>query len=455
MYELLIILSKYLFLFYIIYFLLQSIKIILTRQNMLKSDIKRCISKQYVILIMFHITAFSILSFNSETNSFKPETLLVYFFGMLLFIISHIVIKFTYPRSDKLIWNSIFFLCGTGLVMLQRLNPELAQKQLVWLFSGFLITFLMPFALNFIKDLSKLKYLYLGLSILMLVLTFFFGETEHGAKNWLTIKMLTFQPSEPIKLLFVLYLAAELAKPKLKLHNILISTIISGLVILFLVFQKDLGSALIFFATYMVVIYISTSSNIILFSGTLLAAIGSFIAYTLFDHIKIRVSSWLNPWADIENGGYQITQSLFAIGTYGLTGSGLNRGMPSSIPVVERDFIFSAICEEFGVLFAICIILIFLTIFYSCIKIALKSRNRYMSVLVSALTCLMCFQTFLIIGGVTKLIPMTGVTLPYISYGGTSIIICFITSGIIQWVCTLDNQLSRKTAGSARTRFFL
>ena len=264
----------------------------------------------------------------------------------------------------------------------------------------------MPFALNFIKDLSKLKYLYLVLSLVMILTTFFFGDTAGGAKNWLTIKNFTFQPSELIKILFILYLVAELAKPKLKPINIIIPTIISGFVILSLVFQKDLGSALIFFVTYMVVIYITTSSNLILFIGVLVSLIGSFIAYNIFEHIKIRISAWINPWADIEHGGYQITQSLFALGTYGLLGSGLNNGMPSAIPVVERDFIFSAICEEFGIIFAICIILIFLTIFYICMKTALNSRNRYMSVLVSALTCLMCFQTFLIIGGVIKLIPI-------------------------------------------------
>lgn len=437
MYEILTTLSKFLFLFYIVFFLWQSIKIILTMQNMFHSNVKRCIFKQYVILILFHITAFLILSYNTETSSFEPKALLVCFLGIILFTISHIVLRLTYPASNRLIWNSIFFVCDIGLVMLQRLNPELAQKQLLWLFSGFLIVFLMPFVLDFIKDLSKLKYLYLGLSFLMLLSTFFFGNVEGGAKNWLTIRSLaiTFQPSEPIKLLFILYIVAELAKPKLEMKNIIISTAISGAVILFLVFQKDLGSALIFFVTYMVVIYISTSSNLILFSGIILALVCSIIAYKLFGHIQTRVASWLNPWADIEHGGYQITQSLFAISTYGFWGSGLTKGMPSSIPVVERDFIFSAICEEFGVLFVICLILLFLTIFYSCIKTALESRNRYMSVLVSALTCLMCFQTFLIIGGVIKLIPMTGVTLPFISYGGTSIIICFIAIGIIQWVC--------------------
>jgi len=436
MYELIILISKYLFLFYIIAFIWQNTKIILTQKNKMHGNLRICVFRQYIIIILFHINSFIILSFNNETSYFDLKAILVCFLGIILFTLANIVLKLTYPNGNRLIWNSIFFLCDIGLVMLQRLNPNLAQKQLLWLFLGFLVIFLMPFVLNFIKDLSKLKYLYLALSLIMLLMTFFFGDTEGGAKNWLTIKNITFQPSEMIKLLFVMYLAAELAKPKLKLINIITPTIISGFVILLLVFQKDLGSALIFFVTYMVVIYIATSSNLILFSGIAISLIGSFTAYKLFDHIKTRIAAWINPWADIENGGYQITQSLFALGTYGILGSGLNNGMPSAIPVVERDFIFSAICEEFGIIFAICTILIFLMIFYSCMKTALDSRNRYMSVLVSALTCLMCFQTFLIIGGVIKLIPMTGVTLPFISYGGTSMVISFIIFGVIQWVCT-------------------
>ncbi len=440
MYELIILLSKYLFLFYMIFFIWQNIKMILTKKEIFHFNQKKCVFHQYIILILFHINAFLILAFDSETTSFEPETMLVCLFGIILFTIANMVLRLTYPNSDKLIWNSILFLCDMGLVMLQRLKPELAQRQLLWLFSGFLIVFLMPFALNFIKDLSKLKYLCLLLSITMLLMTFFFGDTEGGAKNWLTIKNLTFQPSEIIKLLFIMYLVAELAKPKLKLISIIVPTFLSGVVILFLVFQKDLGSALIFFITYMVVIYITTSSNLILLLGILTSAVSSFAAYKIFDHIKIRVATWINPWQDINNSGYQITQSLFAIGTYGFFGSGLKKGLPTAIPIVERDFIFSAICEEFGIIFAIGIILIFITIFYSCIKIALVSRNRYLSVLVSALTCLMCFQTFLIIGGVIKLIPLTGVTLPFMSYGGTSMIMCFIIFGIIQWISTLNER---------------
>ncbi len=204
--------------------------------------------------------------------------------------------------------------------------------------------------------------------------------------------------------------------------------------IICLVFQTDLGSALIFFMTYLVILYISTSKTWIVLLGSFLACIGSVIGYKLFNHVKVRVEIWLNPFSDIDNKGYQIAQSLFAIGTYAPMGSGFNRGMPNTIPVVEKDLIFSAICEEFGVFFGIGVILVFIMIFYRGVKISLNSQNKFLGLLSSGMTSLLCFQTFLIIGGATKLIPLTGVTLPFVSYGGSSIVISFVLIGILQWV---------------------
>ena len=171
-----------------------------------------------------------------------------------------------------------------------------------------------------------------------------------------------------------------------------------------------------------------------------MACLGSVIGYKLFSHVRVRVEIWLNPWSDISNKGYQIAQSLFAIGTYGVMGSGFNMGMPNTIPVVEKDLIFSAICEEFGIFFGIGLILIFIMIFYRSVKVSLNSQNKFLCLLSSGMTSLLCFQTFLIIGGATKLIPLTGVTLPFISYGGSSIIINFVIIGILQWVSIRNDK---------------
>ncbi len=154
----------------------------------------------------------------------------------------------------------------------------------------------------------------------------------------------------------------------------------------------------------------------------------------MFAHVRTRVLIWKNPWAEIEVKGYQIAQSLFAIGTKGFFGSGLTKGFPKSIPVVEKDFIFSAICEEFGVIFAILVICLFILLFYCMVMTSLKSNNRFLTILSAGITSMICFQTFLILGGVVKFIPLTGVTLPFISYGGSSIIINFVILGLIQWI---------------------
>ena len=163
-------------------------------------------------------------------------------------------------------------------------------------------------------------------------------------------------------------------------------------------------------------------------------ALASVLAYFLFPHVRTRVNVWLDPWSDIENSGYQIAQSLFAVGSYGLFGSGFTRGYADYIPVVERDFIFSAVCEEFGVLFGIGVILVFVMIFLEGVRAALYSRSRYLTLLSAGLTALLTFQTFLIIGGDIKFVPLTGVTLPFVSYGGTSITMSFVIIAIIQWV---------------------
>ena len=164
------------------------------------------------------------------------------------------------------------------------------------------------------------------------------------------------------------------------------------------------------------------------------ASAASVVAYKLFSHVRVRVAAWKNPWADIDAGGYQIVQSLFAIGTGGLLGSGLTRGMPLSIPVVSKDFIFSAICEEFGAIFGIGVLAVFVVLFIRGMMIAFVCQRRYYSLICAGFTAMMAFQTFLIVGGVIKLIPLTGVTLPFVSYGGTSITVSILMVSFIQWV---------------------
>lgn len=426
--------SRYIFLFYITYFLLQGFLIAISEKNIVNFNIKKGILRQRIIIFLFHLTCYFILIFNTEKQNFNINALSLFLKSSIFLILGNLILTKFLTKSYPLIWNGIFFLMSIGLSMLSRLNPTLAEKQLNWFILGFLVALILPIILNILPNLEYFKYLYLILGLALLIYTLIYGSESGGAKNWITIKNLTFQPSELVKILFVFYLASTFSKSKLYFKNLILPVLISGLFILCLVLQIDLGSSLIFLITFLTMIYISTSSNLLLILGVTFSTLVSKLAYNYFEHIKIRFSIWLNPWEDISGKGYQIAQSLFAISSYGLLGSGFTQGLPNSIPVVEKDFIFSAICEEFGVLFGIGVILIFIMIFLYCVKISLYINNRFLSLLASGLTSLMCFQTFVILGGVTKLIPMTGVTLPFISYGGSSIIISFVQVGILQWI---------------------
>jgi peptidoglycan glycosyltransferase len=243
----------------------------------------------------------------------------------------------------------------------------------------------------------------------------------------------SFQPSEFVKLLFVISIAA-LFQEGTDFRRICAITVMAAIHVLILVFQKDLGGALIFFITYIFMLYAATSKPLYLFSGLLSGSFAAYIAYRLFSHVRVRVMAWQSPFEYIDKEGYQITQSLFAIGTGGWFGMGINRGLPTDIPVVESDFIFSAISEELGGLFALCIILIFASCFVMFINIALEQEEVFYRLLSIGFAVMFAFQVILSIGGVIKFIPSTGVTLPLISQGGSSIITTIVMFTILQGV---------------------
>lgn len=265
-------------------------------------------------------------------------------------------------------------------------------------------------------------------------------------KNWIDIGPVGFQPSEIIKVFFIFYLASAFAvKPSLR--KLIVPTVLSGAIVLILVGgQNDLGAALIFYMTFVVLLFIATSNYFYLLGGLAFISVAASAAYKLFSHIRVRVEAWQNPWLDVQDTGYQIAQSLFAICTWGITGSGFTRGYADTIPVVERDFIFAAICEEFGVIFAVGLIFIFMLILLEGARGAIENNNRFLSLVCAGFTALIAFQSFLIIGGVIKFIPLTGVTLPFVSYGGTSIVISYIIIAIMQWVIMRNGEYARDKA---------
>lgn len=433
MFDLIILLSRYLFAFYIVLFLWQAVVYVTNEQGGYIGSPALAVSMQRVIIILMHITAFLILAYEPKAFSFNFETIFLGIGGLVFLFLTSYSTNFFYKKSCPLIWNSILFLLDVGLITLQRLNPSLAVRQLVWMTTGILVMLLIPFILRLIPRFEIFEWLYIALSYALILSTLFLGKEKNGAVNWVQFGVISFQPSEIVKFLYIFYLASIFRK-KVELKQLFLTGILSAGIVLLLVLQKDLGGALIFFMTYMVMLYIATSNEFLFLSGMGMACVAAVFAYKLFSHVRVRVSAWKNPWADIDRGGYQIVQSLFAIATWGLFGSGLTKGMPKKIPIHESDFIFAAICEEFGAIFGMGIVCIFLMIFFRGVLIALNCKRRYYSLLAAGITSMFAFQSFLIIGGVIKLIPLTGVTLPFISYGGSSVFVSIMMIGLLQWI---------------------
>ncbi|WP_352401035.1 FtsW/RodA/SpoVE family cell cycle protein [Anaerotignum sp.] len=439
MFDLLIILSRYLFIFYIGFFLWQGIVYIAYEQGGFLGSPYRAVSIQRRLIILMHITAFLILAYNRDTLIYDWKTVLFGGAGCLFLLAAiHFLDRFYY-EGCPLIWTGMLFLMDLSLIMLQRLAPGLAYKQLVWMVIGLIGMLMLPLFFRLIPRFEVFEWAYIIICYGLLLCTKIFGVERNGSLNWLSIGGFTFQPSELIKFLFIFYLASVFRK-RIEWKEFIITGVLSAGVVALLVLQKDLGSALLFFMTYMVMLYIATANEFLFLLGIGAAGFAATLAYKIFSHVRVRVAAWQNPWADIDRGGYQIVNSLFAITTWGLLGSGLTKGMPKSIPVVESDFIFAAICEEFGTLFGAGVICIFIMLLYRGVRIALDCRRRYYSILAIGVTTMMCFQAFVIIGGVIKLIPLTGVTLPFVSYGGTSVLVSLMMMGLLQWVCVYCEQ---------------
>ena len=449
MFDLVILLSRYLFLFFIIFFLWQGLVYVAYEQGGYLGSPYRAVSMQRRIIVLMHLTAFLILSYDRQTHLFHLTALI---FGAVSFLFLLVTMKLLdrfYYEGCPLIWTGMLFLMDVSLIMLQRIEPALAHRQLVWMCIGLAGMFCLPLVFRLIPRFEIFEWAYIILCYGLLICTKFFGIAKGGSTNWLAfgpeVFRITFQPSEVAKFLFVFYLASVFRK-RVELKQFLITAGLSAGLVLLLVMQRDLGSALIFFMTYMTMLYIATSNEFLFLLGMGSASVAAIGAYHLFSHVRVRVAAWQNPWADIDTGGYQIVSSLFAITTWGVLGSGLTKGLPQSIPVVESDMIFAAICEELGVIFGAGVIGIFIMILYRGVRIALDCDRRYYSILAVGVTTMLSFQAFIILGGVIKFIPLTGVTLPFVSYGGSSVLVSLMMIGLLQWVCVYCEQRAQTEA---------
>ena len=386
------------------------------------------------IICMFAMQVSCFIQIIARTG--KPVYLFFFAFQIIIFASVLMLFYVIYPEGNRLLINNTCLLLMIGMIILTRLSYDKAVKQFFIVTASFIIGFFIPEVILRFDYLKKLTWIYAGLGIVAIGAVLLYGAVTNGSKISFTLAGITFQPSEAVKVLFLFFMAGALLEAE-NLWQLLLASVVAAGHVIILVLSRDLGSALIFFVIYLALIYISTENIGYLFMGLGFGVAASMVAYKLFSHIRLRVHAWLDPFGDIATSGYQLSQSLFGISSGGWFGLGLYGGSPQSIPYVERDFIFSAIAEEMGVIFAVLMALVCVSTFLMLMYEGYFIKDKYYRMVVCGIGVAYIFQTFLTIGGGAKFIPLTGVTLPLVSYGGTSVLVTIAMIMIAEGVCMI------------------
>lgn len=450
MLNLIVELSRYVFILFIAMYTFLSYSVFRKKNQ---EEINHGWRVQILLIFLIHLFAFGVIFI----QTWQVEILIFY---LLQFFLLQAVLVFTrliYPKINRLVLNNMCFLLMVGFVILTRLSFDRAVRQFQIAAAALILSLAVPVLIRKCAFLQKLPWLYGTAGLLLLLAVAFVGTEDSGANLSLVIGNFSFQPTEVVKLTFVFFIAARLAGST-EFRDVVLTTVLAALHVLVLVFSRDLGGALLFFVTYLIVLYVASKKRRYFLAGLGAGVAAAFIGYQLFYHVRVRVLAWTDPFSVIDNEGYQITQSLFAIGTGGWLGMGLFQGMPNKIPVVEEDFVFSAIAEELGGIFAICLILICMSCFIMFVNIAMQIKNNFYKYSALGFGTLYGFQVFLTIGGAIRFIPSTGVTLPLVSYGGSSMVSSIIMFAVIQGMYLLkeDEELEiekeRERAARAKAR---
>jgi cell division protein FtsW (lipid II flippase) len=348
--------------------------------------------------------------------------------------------------KDKWLFPIVMFFSCIGIIMLGRLKPILCVPQIRWLLIGMAVMVLVLMLAKYFEEILQYQYILGVVTLFVLCLSLLFGTEIGGSKNWLILGPIQVQPSEFGKILLVLFLSSYLSDHRQMLTEVkkrflfldlpplrFIAPLLCiwGIAILMFVIQRDLGSALLFFCMAVGMTYMATGSKSYVFIALCFFGVGALLSYALFSHVQVRFNIWLDPWADPTGQAYQVVQSLFAFGAGGVWGTGFAHGQPLLIPEVHTDFIFSAIGEEMGFLGCSAIMLGYMLFFYRGVKIALNCQKDLYMLSAAGFAVAFFLQAFIIIAGVTKFLPLTGITLPFISYGGSSMVSGFIMVGLL------------------------
>ncbi|MBB6216273.1 cell division protein FtsW (lipid II flippase) [Anaerosolibacter carboniphilus] len=380
------------------------------------------------LIVLINILALLLL-FSFRENFDRNILISGVFFICIIYISNWALLRWS--SGDHYLFLIMSMLISIGIIMIYRINPVYGFKQVIWFGVGIIIFFLSYFVTKKVQGWEKWTIVYAAGAFILFLSTLIFGVKVKGATNWIRIAGHSFQPAELIKLLFVFFLASYYTNEK----NLKNPFIFFGIVyahIGFLFIQRDLGTAMLFFLIFITILYVYEERRKFILYNIGVASLPALMSYFFINHVRVRVETWIDPWRFIDSKGYQITQSLFAIASGGFFGTGIGLGHPEFIPEVHNDFIFSAICEEMGIFGGMAVIMLFLILVYRGFKIALNQHHRFFRIVAIGITAMLGFQAFIILGGVTKLIPLTGITLPFVSYGGSSLVSSFAALGILQ-----------------------
>ena len=415
---------------------------------------ERLFLRQNFLTLLIHALAF----LSMFLDSLNLELLFFYAAQVIYLLFVLVLFRNLYPMASRSLINNMVLLLTVGFIMVTRLSYDQAFKQFGIAAAGSALAVLVPWIIRKLLVLTRLTFGYVFVGIGLLGLVMVASRSVNGAKLSLSFAGFSFQPSEFVKIVFVFAVAGLLSQEH-SFRRVVLATVLAAVHVLILVVSTDLGSALIFFITYLVMLFAATRNPFLTMTGFLAGCAAAIAAYFLFSHVRVRVQIWRDPFADYAGSGYQICQSLFAIAAGGWFGTGLLNGSPGAIPFVEEDFMFSAILEELGGMFGICLILVFMAVFIMFVNIAMKLDNRFYRLAALGLGVTFLTQVFLTIGGGIKLIPMTGVTLPLVSYGGSSVLSTLLMFAIVQGLYMLRSDEVREeerygeTYGKRQARF--
>ena len=381
-----------------------------------------------------------------------------------IWVLAHLVLTVSRHRGDQLLLPAVAVTGGIGIIMLNRLPQDLAGTnlfglqlgmagtQLLWFAVGVAVMLAIAIGLRDDGFLRHYKYSWAAAGVLLLIATFLFGYDVNGARLWINLGPVSVQPGEAIKVILVVFIAAYLAESRALLTQASVRLIgpisipplpyllpmlaMFAIVMLIVVRLNDLGTALLFFGTFLTMLFVATGRRSYVLIGLLLFLAGSYVAYNLFGHVQVRINNWIDPFADASGDGYQAVQALYAFARGGLFGEGLGQGLPLiggnlPIPFVHTDFIFAAVAEEIGLVGAFALLGFSAIIVFRGLRIAALARDDFSALLAAGLTASLGLQTLIIAAGNAKLVPLTGITFPFVSYGGSSLLASLAMVGVL------------------------